>query len=180
MIRVALKGLLGRKLRTAFENHSAATENAPFAAMEDPARKLYALQFHPEVAHTPRGEEILANFLFRIAGAKPSWTMHSFVEQAVGELLQRVGRSFGLGVFQRRLVALGDLQHALPEGAALIDTPGMRELQLWASQESVDAVFDQMPAVATHVKLIDAPAPLDSLSGHDRRRAGFAWFNLCG
>jgi len=45
---------------------AAHTENAPFAAMEDPVRKLYALQFHPEVAHTPRGKEIIQNFVFHI------------------------------------------------------------------------------------------------------------------
>src|SRR5215468_3069661 len=65
--------------------------NAPNAAFADPARRIHCVQFHPEVAHTPRGEEILANFLFRIAGARATWTMHSFVEQAVADVKARVG-----------------------------------------------------------------------------------------
>ena len=67
------------------------TANAPNAAFADARRKIHCVQFHPEVAHTPRGEEILANFLFRIAGATPSWTMHSFVENALADARARVG-----------------------------------------------------------------------------------------
>jgi GMP synthase (glutamine-hydrolysing) len=66
------------------------TPNAPAAAFADDARKIHCVQFHPEVAHTPRGEEILANFLFRVAGASPSWTMHSFVEAAIADARARV------------------------------------------------------------------------------------------
>jgi len=68
------------------------TANAPNSAFADPARKIHCVQFHPEVAHTPRGEEILANFLFRIAGAKATWTMHSFVEQAIADIRDKVGQ----------------------------------------------------------------------------------------
>ncbi len=60
--------------------------NCPFAAVEAPARKFWGVQFHPEVAHTPRGKEILGNFLFRICGCAPTWTMASFVEEAVAEV----------------------------------------------------------------------------------------------
>jgi GMP synthase (glutamine-hydrolysing) len=70
---------------------SARTENAPFAAMEDPARKLYALQFHPEVAHTPRGKEILQNFVFHICGCAMDWTMGSFLEEACDRVRRQVG-----------------------------------------------------------------------------------------
>ncbi len=63
-----------KKLPSGF--HAIATsDNSPFAAIEDPKRKLYGLQFHPEVAHTPRGSEILSNFVLGICGADPSWTM---------------------------------------------------------------------------------------------------------
>jgi GMP synthase (glutamine-hydrolysing) len=65
--------------------------NAPNAAFADPARRIHCVQFHPEVAHTPRGGEVLANFLFRVAGARASWTMHSFVEQAVADVRDKVG-----------------------------------------------------------------------------------------
>jgi GMP synthase (glutamine-hydrolysing) len=70
----------------------AGTANCPVAAMADPARRLYAVQFHPEVAHTPQGSRILENFLFRIAGLTPSWSMASFVEQAVEAIRRQVGR----------------------------------------------------------------------------------------
>ena len=70
---------------------AAHTENSPFAAMEDPARKLYALQFHPEVAHTPRGKEIIQNFVFHICGCSMDWTMGSFIEEACDRVRRQVG-----------------------------------------------------------------------------------------
>jgi len=69
----------------------AGTENSPVAAMADAGRGYYALQFHPEVAHTPQGMEILKNFAYRICGCGPNWTMHSFVEQAVSDIRARAG-----------------------------------------------------------------------------------------
>jgi GMP synthase (glutamine-hydrolysing) len=65
--------------------------NCPAAAVAAPARKFWGVQFHPEVAHTPRGGEILANFLFRICGCEPSWTMAGFVSEAVSAVAARVG-----------------------------------------------------------------------------------------
>ena len=59
----------------------ASSSNSPVAAMADSNRKLFGVQFHPEVAHTPNGLKILNNFLFRICESKPSWTMESFVKQ---------------------------------------------------------------------------------------------------
>jgi GMP synthase (glutamine-hydrolysing) len=59
------------------------SSSCPFAAVEAASRKFWGVQFHPEVAHTPRGMEILGNFLFRICGCQPSWTMANFVEEAV-------------------------------------------------------------------------------------------------
>ena len=67
------------------------TENSAFAAIEDPERKLYGLQFHPEVAHTPRGKEILQNFVFHICGASMDWTMGSFIEEACERVRRQVG-----------------------------------------------------------------------------------------
>jgi GMP synthase (glutamine-hydrolysing) len=69
----------------------ATSDNSPVAAMCDPARKLYAVQFHPEVAHTPRGKEILRNFLFNIAGCAGDWTMRNFVDQAVAKIRHQIG-----------------------------------------------------------------------------------------
>jgi GMP synthase (glutamine-hydrolysing) len=69
----------------------AVTENSPFAAIEHRARKLYGLQFHPEVVHTPRGREIISNFVHKICGCGRDWTMRRYVEQAVEEIRERVG-----------------------------------------------------------------------------------------
>ncbi|MDH3238356.1 MAG: glutamine-hydrolyzing GMP synthase, partial [Deltaproteobacteria bacterium] len=68
------------------------SENSPVAAMTDDARRIYGVQFHPEVAHTPRGKEILANFLFRVCGLSPLWTMHSFIETSIGRIRETVGK----------------------------------------------------------------------------------------
>ncbi|HEY3602410.1 MAG TPA: glutamine-hydrolyzing GMP synthase [Chthoniobacterales bacterium] len=67
------------------------TENSPFAVIEDAERRLYALQFHPEVSHTPRGKEIIQNFLFRICHCAMDWTMGSFIDEACARIRQQVG-----------------------------------------------------------------------------------------
>jgi GMP synthase (glutamine-hydrolysing) len=67
------------------------TDGCNFAAVEDPERKLYGLQFHPEVAHTPRGREILQNFLFHICHCAMDWTMGSFIEEACARVRKQVG-----------------------------------------------------------------------------------------
>jgi len=69
----------------------AQTPNVQVAAMADEERKIYALQFHPEVAHTDDGGLMLRNFLFKVAGLKAGWSMAGFVEQAVDELRQAIG-----------------------------------------------------------------------------------------
>lgn len=70
---------------------SARTENSPYAVIEDKRRKFYGLQFHPEVAHTPQGIELIENFLFRICGASSDWTMGSFIEETCADIRKRVG-----------------------------------------------------------------------------------------
>jgi GMP synthase (glutamine-hydrolysing) len=67
------------------------TEGCDFAAVEDPTRKLYGLQFHPEVAHTPRGKEILQNFVYHICHSAMDWTMGSFIEEACARVRKQVG-----------------------------------------------------------------------------------------
>jgi GMP synthase (glutamine-hydrolysing) len=70
---------------------TARTEGVPVAALEDPDRGVYGVQFHPEVAHTPRGQEILKHFLYDVCGCRPSWTMVSIIEQAVEAVRAQVG-----------------------------------------------------------------------------------------
>lgn len=57
----------------------ARTDNNPIAAMADRPRRLYGLQFHPEVTHTPWGMQVLQNFLYEVCGCRPQWTMASFI-----------------------------------------------------------------------------------------------------
>ena len=61
------------------------------AAIEDPARKIFAVQFHPEVHHTPRGKELLRNFVLDICEAKPNWTPQKFIDETVAAIKQQVG-----------------------------------------------------------------------------------------
>ena len=67
------------------------TPSCPVAAMADPGRRLFAVQFHPEVAHTPQGRRILQNFLFDVARLTPGWSMASFVDEAVAAIRRQVG-----------------------------------------------------------------------------------------
>jgi GMP synthase (glutamine-hydrolysing) len=67
------------------------TEGCDFAAVEDRRRKLYGLQFHPEVVHTPRGREILQNFVYHICRCAMDWTMGSFIEEACACIREQVG-----------------------------------------------------------------------------------------
>lgn len=69
----------------------AATDNCPIAAIGNPQKKIYGVQFHPEVVHTPQGHRIIANFLFRVAGCVPDWTAGSFIEETVQRIKENVG-----------------------------------------------------------------------------------------
>jgi GMP synthase (glutamine-hydrolysing) len=69
----------------------ASSENAPHAGVENEASKLYAVAFHPEVAHTEHGRELLKNFLFDICACRGDWTIASFVEEAVADVRRIVG-----------------------------------------------------------------------------------------
>ncbi len=68
------------------------TENA-VAATEDSQRKIYAVQFHPEVKHTERGRDILRNFLFQVCGATPTWSGAAFIHETVEAIRRKVGAS---------------------------------------------------------------------------------------
>jgi len=70
----------------------AITENSEFAAIENRMERLFGIQFHPEVVHTPRGREIIANFVHRICGCGKDWTMRNYIEQAVEEIRAQVGK----------------------------------------------------------------------------------------
>jgi GMP synthase (glutamine-hydrolysing) len=65
--------------------------NSPIAAFTDPTRRFFGVQFHPEVAHTALGREVLKNFIFRICGSRPDWTMEHFIETSVRQIRGQVG-----------------------------------------------------------------------------------------
>ena len=65
--------------------------STPVAAFEEPGRKLYGVQFHPEVVHTPHGQDLLKNFLYEVAGAPPTWTPAAVIEEQVERIRAQVG-----------------------------------------------------------------------------------------
>ncbi len=68
------------------------SDGAPFAAIADDARRFYAIQFHPEVVHTPDGAKLIANFVQKVAGLKGDWTMAAFRAQAIARIREQVGK----------------------------------------------------------------------------------------
>jgi GMP synthase (glutamine-hydrolysing) len=68
------------------------SQNAPFAAIADERRKFYAVQFHPEVVHTPHGAALLRNFVRKIVGARGDWTMRAFKDEAIEKIRAQVGK----------------------------------------------------------------------------------------
>ncbi|MFP3866538.1 MAG: glutamine-hydrolyzing GMP synthase [Desulfobacteraceae bacterium] len=67
------------------------SDTAPVGAIRDLSGRIFGVQFHPEVEHTPKGRQVLSNFLFRICGLQPLWTMHSFIEATTQALREKVG-----------------------------------------------------------------------------------------
>jgi GMP synthase (glutamine-hydrolysing) len=120
----------------------AASDNAAYAAVGDDDRRVYGLQFHPEVTHTEYGSRILANFLLVVAGLEPTWTPASFAAEKVAEIKERVGDEHVVlalsgGVDSSVLAtllhrAVGDRVHAI-----FVDTGLMRESEV----DEVEHVF---------------------------------------
>ena len=69
---------------------TAQTDSTAFAGLADPSRHLYGIQFHPEVAHTPHGRDVLRNFVVGLAGVTPNWTPAHFIDSTIAEIRQRV------------------------------------------------------------------------------------------
>jgi GMP synthase (glutamine-hydrolysing) len=70
----------------------AGSPSTPIAAFEEPGSRVYGVQFHPEVVHTPNGMELLKNFLYSVAGAPPAWTPAAVIEEQVARIRAQVGR----------------------------------------------------------------------------------------
>ncbi len=84
----------GDKLTRAPRNFAtvAATENSDYAVIENRKKKFFGMQFHPEVVHTPQGRQIISNFVHRICGCGKGWTMRNYIDQAVEDIRQQVGK----------------------------------------------------------------------------------------
>nr|WP_242529188.1 glutamine-hydrolyzing GMP synthase [Methylacidimicrobium sp. B4] len=151
----------------------ARTQEEPHAAIADPKRRLYGLQFHPEVTHTDLGKEILANFLFRVCHAPATWKLSSFLERSCAEIRAQVGSEqviLGLsgGVDSSVTAALlhraiGDRLHCL-----FVDNGLLRQ----GEAETVRHLFGEEMGFALHV--IDAAprflAKLRGVADPERKR----------
>jgi GMP synthase (glutamine-hydrolysing) len=71
---------------------TARTPDAPVAALENREKRIYGVQFHPEVVHTPHGQEVLTQFLYEVAECRPTWTMSSIIETSVADIQAQVGK----------------------------------------------------------------------------------------
>ncbi len=85
-----------KKLPEGFDS-IARTENSPFAAIENKDKKIWAVQFHPEVHHTEKGKEILSNFVFNICKAKAQWNMGNLAEKLIEQIKSEVGDKLVIG-----------------------------------------------------------------------------------
>jgi GMP synthase (glutamine-hydrolysing) len=156
----------------------ASTAHAPFAAVRHKDLPVYGVQFHPEVTHTPRGTEILKNFLFGVCGARGDWKMAAFVDEAVAKIREQVGPDdgviCGLSGGVDSTVAAVLIHRALGERLTCIfvDNGLLRE----GEAEEVQRTFRER----FHIKLVFAPARerfLSELAGvtdpeEKRRRIG--------
>ncbi|MGC8509568.1 MAG: glutamine-hydrolyzing GMP synthase [Acidimicrobiales bacterium] len=136
---------------------TAATREAPVAAMESPARGLYATQFHPEVAHTERGQELIARFVHHVAGVAPTWTSASIIDEQVGAIRARVGEDTVLcalsgGVDSAVAAALVTKAVGRQLTCVFVDTGLMRE----GEGEQIEATFTRQFGVPlVHVRAQD-------------------------
>jgi GMP synthase (glutamine-hydrolysing) len=155
----------------------ASTDALPVAAFRSERRPVYGVQFHPEVAHTPRGEEILSNFLFRVCRCEPTWTAGSFIEDSIARIRKRVGAEqviCGLSGGVDSSVAAVLLHRAVGEQLVCIfvDTGLLRK----GEREGVERTFRRHLGV--RLEVVDATDEfLDRLKGvvdpeEKRRRIG--------
>jgi GMP synthase (glutamine-hydrolysing) len=151
----------------------ASTDSTPVAALGDHERRIYGLQFHPEVAHTERGMEILKAFLYDVAGCAPTWTNVSIIEQAVAEIRAQVGDErviCGLSGGVDSAVAAALVHKAVGKQltCVFVDTGLLRH----AEAEQVEETFRRQFAIdLVHVKAGDRfLAALDDVIEPERKR----------
>ncbi len=140
----------------------ASTASAPFAAVQDRKRRMYGVQFHPEVVHTPRGADLLRNFAMGICGLSGSWSMRAYVDVAVEQIRAQVGAGHAIcalsGGVDSAVAALlvhraiGDRLRCI-----FVDNGVLRS----GEREQVEKVFGQM----FHLPLVTVDARARFLSG---------------
>jgi GMP synthase (glutamine-hydrolysing) len=161
----------------------ASTETLPVAAFKSNDRELYGVQFHPEVAHTPRGDEIISNFLFAICDCEPTWTPGSFVENQIGKIAMQVGGAqviCGLSGGVDSSVAAALVHRAIGDQltCVFVDTGLLRENE----RENVERTFRQHLGIKLEV--VDASKDfLGKLEGVEepeekRRRIGETFIRI--
>ena len=143
----------------------ATTPALPVAAFRSRERRAYGVQFHPEVAHTPRGDEVISNFVFRICGCEPSWTPGSFIDEAVERIRAQVGDEHvicGLSGGVDSSVAAALVHRAIGDQLTCIfvDTGLLRK----AEREGVDRTFRSHLGI--RLEVVDAASEfLERLEG---------------
>jgi GMP synthase (glutamine-hydrolysing) len=161
----------------------ASTATLPVAAFRAADAPLFGVQFHPEVAHTPRGDQIISNFLFRICGCEPDWTPVSFIEEAIANIRRQVGDErviCGLSGGVDSSVAAALVHRAVGDQLTCIfvDTGLLRK----GERESVERTF--RTHLGMRLIVVDAAARfLDRLAGvvepeEKRRRIGEAFIRV--
>ena len=151
----------------------AATADLPVAAFRARARPLYGVQFHPEVAHTPRGQEIVNNFLFRICGCSGDWTPGAFVAESVERIRRQVGGAqviCGLSGGVDSSVAAALVHRAVGDRltCVFVDTGLMRMNE----RESVERTFREHMGIRLVVAEAAAEflGPLEGVADPERKR----------
>jgi GMP synthase (glutamine-hydrolysing) len=139
--------------------------SSPVAAMSNHEGTVFGVQFHPEVVHTPKGKEILSNFLFRVCGLDASWTMHSFVETSVRKIREKVGDEgvvLGLSGGVDSSVAAVLLHKAIGDRLTCIFVNN----GVLRKGEVEDVVHTFRDSIGLHLEYVDAEkAFLDALAG---------------
>ncbi|MGK7313055.1 MAG: glutamine-hydrolyzing GMP synthase [Candidatus Longimicrobiales bacterium M2_2A_002] len=149
------------------------TESLPVAAFRSADRPIYGVQFHPEVAHTPRGDEVLSNFVFRICDCEPAWTPGSFIDEHVARVREQVGDDHvivGLSGGVDSSVAAALVHEAIGDQltAIFVDTGLLRK----GEREGVERTFRKHMGI--HLEVIDAAdaflADLEGVTDPERKR----------
>src|SRR5205814_2180781 len=145
----------------------------PVAALENRERRIFGVQFHPEVLHTERGQEVLKRFLYDACECRPTWTMTSIIEQSVEAIRAQVGREkviCGLSGGVDSAVAAALVHKAVGDQltCVYVDTGPMRA----GESEQVEYTFRrQFHVDLVHVKAADRfMAALDDVQDPERKR----------